>query len=143
MFKFFNSIRKQKTDNYVGKSTQQDCFKELNNITTGYAITKNVGTITMEHKVVGHGHSDHTSNDHTSNESNSCSDHTSNESNMTDGESDLSFKLNDSNSSRVLNEMSSASEQFKRIGAHHEVLVIYLPIGTYQLLSIVESSSKQ
>ena len=86
----------------------------------------------MEHKVVGHGHSDHTSNDHTSNESN-----------MTDDESDLSFKLNDSNSSRVLNEMSSASEQFKRIGAHHEVLVIYLPIGTYQQLPIVESSSKQ
>ena len=60
----------------------------------------------------------------------SCCDHTSNESNMTDDESEPSFKLNDSNSTGILNEMSSANEQFKRIGAHHQVLVIYLPIDT-------------
>ena len=116
IFKFFNSITKQKFDNYVGKSTQQDCFKEINNRTTGYAITNDIGTITTEKKILEDGHG--------------CSDHTSNESNMTDDESEPSFKLNDSNSTGILNEMSSANEQFKRIGAHHQVLVTYLPIDT-------------
>ena len=112
--KIFKFVNKRKIDNNIEESTQQDCFKEKNNRTTGHAITNKVGTITMEPKLFEDGHS--------------CSDHALNEYNMTDYESDSSFKFNDSNSTRSLNEMSSASEQLARIVGHHQVFVMHLPI---------------